>query len=93
MSYNLNRLQSLDTETPFLVTLNPDRTPHSVHAQMTYRHPIFTNESVASQDAIRDLNGRDRTYFCGAYLGYGFHEDGLRAGVEVARHFDARVVA
>lgn len=93
MSYNLNRLQRLATDTPYLVTLNPDRDPDSVHARMTYRHPIFTTDSVATQDTIRELGGRNRTAFCGAYLGYGFHEDGLRAGVEAARRIGEEVAA
>ena len=86
MTYNLNRLQGLETDTPFLVTLNPAREPDAVHARMTYRHPIFTAESVGAQDEVRALNreGDRDVLFCGAWLGYGFHEDGLRAGVEAA---------
>ena len=86
MTYNLNRLQGLGTDTPFLVTLNPAREPDAVHARMTYRHPIYTAGSVAAQDELRALNrvGGGDILFCGAYLGYGFHEDGLRAGLEAA---------
>ncbi len=84
MTYNLNRLQHLDPATPWLVTLNPSRRPARVHDRVTYTHPVYTAESVATQAAIRALNGQRGTYFCGAYLGFGFHEDGFRSAVEVA---------
>ena len=82
MTYNLNRLQRLDPATPWLVTLNPSRRPARVHDRVTYTHPVYTAESVATQAAIRALDGRRGTYFCGAYLGFGFHEDGFRSAVE-----------
>ena len=91
MTYNLNRLQVLDAERPFLVTLNPDREPQEVSARMTYRHPVFTNESVSTQDALRDLSGQRNTYFAGAHLGYGFHEDGLRSAADVAARMGVSV--
>ena len=84
MTYNLNRLQRLDPATPWLVTLNPPRRPARVHDRVTYTHPVYTAESVATQSAIQALNGRHGTYFCGAYLGFGFHEDGFRSAVEAA---------
>jgi len=84
MTYNLNRLQRLGTDTPFLVTLNPGREPERVTSRMTYRHPVFTTESVATQEALRQLGGENSTFFAGAHLGYGFHEDGLRSAADVA---------
>ncbi len=84
MTYNLNRLQRLETERSYLVTLNPARTPRSSLARMTYSHPVYTPESVATQSEIAAINGRRRTYYAGAYLGFGFHEDALRSAVEVA---------
>jgi predicted NAD/FAD-binding protein len=52
--------------------------------RMTYLHPVYTRESVATQTELPRLNGRNRTHFCGAYFGNGFHEDGLNAAIAVA---------
>ena len=84
MTYNLNRLQRLDPATPWLVTLNPSRPPNRVHDRVTYTHPVYTMASAATRSAISALNGEHGTYFCGAYLGFGFHEDGFRSAVEAA---------
>ncbi len=91
MTYNLNRLQRLDPATPFLVTLNPSRPPSRVHDRVAYTHPVYTAESVATQAAIPALNGERGTYFCGAYLGFGFHEDGFRSAVEAAEPLGGRL--
>lgn len=91
MTYNLNRLQHLDPATPWLVTLNPSRPPDRIHDRVTYTHPVYTAESVATQAAISALNGRRGTYFCGAYLGFGFHEDGFRSAVEAAGPLGGRL--
>jgi predicted NAD/FAD-binding protein len=56
--------------------------------EMIYHHPMYTFESMATQPELPSLNGRRNTYFCGAYFGYGFHEDGTRSAVEMARLFD-----
>jgi predicted NAD/FAD-binding protein len=88
VSYDMNRLQSLPTATPHLVTLNAtDRiAPERVVARMRYEHPIYTPESVGAQLLLPDLNA-GRTAFAGAYHGWGFHEDGCRAGVAAAQSF------
>ncbi len=91
MTYNLNRLQRLDHSTPWLVTLNPPRPPDRVHDRVTYAHPVYTVASATTQPAISALNGRRGTYFCGAYLGFGFHEDGFRSAVEAAEQLGARL--
>jgi predicted NAD/FAD-binding protein len=54
---------------------------------MVYHHPMYTFESMATQPELPFLNGKRNTYFCGAYFGYGFHEDGTRSAVEMARNF------
>lgn len=86
MSYHLNRLQGLAEDREYLVTLNPESEPEpgSVIRRMTYSHPVFTRESVATQAELPDLNGRNRTHYCGAYFGNGFHEDGLNSAIAVA---------
>ena len=85
-TYGLNRLQRLETSTEYLVTLNPPSPPDPEHviARMRYRHPMMTPEATATWDDLPDLNGHGRVSFCGAYFGYGFHEDGLRSAVAVA---------
>jgi len=89
MTYDQNRLQRLKARHRYLVTLNQtaDLDPSQVHARMTYEHPQYDARAVRMQGAIGELNGQNRTWFCGAYWGYGFHEDGVRSGVEVGRGF------
>ncbi len=86
VSYCMNILQSLDSPDPFVVTLNrsADIAPEHVLARMRYRHPVYTHASVAAQAMRGRIQGRRRTWFAGAYWGFGFHEDGLRSGVDVA---------
>ncbi|MFF1820165.1 NAD(P)/FAD-dependent oxidoreductase [Kribbella sp. NPDC058245] len=88
VSYWMNRLQGLDAADQYLVTLNPDGwvDPAATVARMTYAHPIFTPESVAAAQALRSAGG-PRLAFAGAHLGWGFHEDGCRSGVEAAEKF------
>lgn len=87
LSYDMNRLQSLQTQRPYLVTLNPWKAipAEKVVGQWTYHHPQYDEAAVASQAALPELQGQVHRYFCGSYHGYGFHEDALRSGVEVAR--------
>jgi predicted NAD/FAD-binding protein len=90
VSYWMNRLQDLQSPDEHLVTLNPDGwvDPAKVTAQMTYAHPIFTPESVAAAPVLRTAGG-PRLAFAGAHLGWGFHEDGCRSGVEAAERLGA----
>ena len=87
VSYCMNHLQSLDSPEPFVVTLGRGQAidPGKVLARMQYQHPVYTHASVAAQGRRGEINGGNRTWFAGAYWGFGFHEDGLRSGVEVAR--------
>lgn len=86
LTYYLNRLQGLDDDHEYLVSLNPETepVPESVIRRMSYSHPIFTRQSVETQSELPRINGRNRTHFCGAYFGNGFHEDGLASAVAVA---------
>jgi predicted NAD/FAD-binding protein len=86
LTYHLNRLQGLDADREYLVTLNPENEPasESVIRRLSYSHPIFTRQSVETQSELPRINGRNRTHFCGAYFGNGFHEDGLASAVAVA---------
>ncbi|HEY1485236.1 MAG TPA: FAD-dependent oxidoreductase [Micromonosporaceae bacterium] len=92
VSYDLTRLQRLETPDRFVVTLNDDGgngtgvDPATVLRRMSYQHPIYTPTSVAAQSRLPELN-RDRIAYAGAYHGWGFHEDGCRSGVAAAAHF------
>jgi predicted NAD/FAD-binding protein len=85
LSYNMNRLQRLDTDTTYVVTLNGERTVDdaTVLDRMSYEHPVYTSESVAAQQRLPELNDGVVAY-AGAYHGWGFHEDGCRSGVAAA---------
>lgn len=85
VSYDMNRLQRLDSSTRYLVTLNGDEqvAPELVLDRMVYEHPIFTPESVSAQSRLPELNDGTLAY-AGAYHGWGFHEDGCRSGVDAA---------
>jgi uncharacterized protein len=87
VSYCMNLLQSVESREPFIVTLNrtADIMPEKIIAKMSYQHPVYTHASVKAQTRRDEINGQRNTWFAGAYWGFGFHEDGLRSGVEVAR--------
>lgn len=86
VSYWMNQLQHLPTETPMIVTLNPYREPEegTVHASFLYDHPLFDLATLNAQEALWRIQGDNNTWFCGAWCGYGFHEDGIQAGLLVA---------
>lgn len=81
VTYDLARLQGLDGAGPMLCTLNGDDIGAPVHARMTYAHPILDGAAIAAQPRVAALNGTRHTYFCGAHLRYGFHEDGVMSAL------------
>lgn len=85
ITYYMNKLQRLKAQRDYFVTLNcgDDIDPQSVIYEVDYTHPIYTPQSPASQRAIKDLNGTRNTFFCGAYMRYGFHEDGVISALNV----------
>ncbi len=87
LHYLINRLQPLPWEQAVIVSLNPLREPgrNTVMGTFDYAHPVFDAAAIAAQTRLPELQGRHHTYFCGAWAGYGFHEDGLAAGQEAAR--------
>ncbi len=89
LSYWMNNLQPLPTKTPILVTLNPSRrpAPETILDQHQFAHPVFTREALMAQEDMNMIQGRDRLWFAGAWQGYGFHEDGLKSAVDLARRF------
>lgn len=85
VTYDLTRLQSLPTRRQFLLTLNDDNTvdPRSILHRQTYSHPVFDAAALRAQDRHAEISGAHRTWYCGAYWGYGFHEDGVRSAIAV----------
>lgn len=93
VTYWMNRLQNLPRHHPLFVSLNPleEPDPATVIGQYRYAHPQFDLAAVRAQRRLGDIQGRDRVWFCGAWCGYGFHEDGLVSGLRVAQALDATV--
>ncbi len=85
LHYLINRLQPLPFKTPVLVSLNPLTEPDErcVHGEFDYAHPVFDAAAIAAQQRLPQLQGQARTWFCGAWTRYGFHEDGLMSGLAV----------
>jgi uncharacterized protein len=86
VSYWMNSLQPLATRQNYFVTLNPSRpiAQGAEKARFHYTHPLFDRAALGAQAAIWQLQGAQRTWFAGSYCGYGFHEDGLQAGLAIA---------
>ncbi len=93
LHYWLNRLQPLPFKSDVFVSLNPARPPAagSVLGRFEYEHPVFDLGAVEAQRRLPEIQGRHQTWFCGAWTGYGFHEDGLRSGVQVAQALGERL--
>jgi len=92
VSYCMNLLQSLDAPQPLVVTLNRTAqiAPEKILKRMRYHHPLYTPASVAAQQRKTEIQGNNRTWFAGAYWGWGFHEDGMRSAVDVATALGVR---
>jgi predicted NAD/FAD-binding protein len=86
LTYWMNSLQPIPEDDPHFVTLNTTRPIRQelIYDQVTLRHPVYDLEAVAAQSRVRAGNGRRNTWFCGAWMRHGFHEDGLSSGLEVA---------
>jgi predicted NAD/FAD-binding protein len=89
VTYDMNRLQALNTQKVYCVTLNPIRPIPREHVirELEYTHPTYTFEALKTQGELPNLNGKRDTFFCGSYFGYGFHEDAVRSAVRVAEKF------
>jgi predicted NAD/FAD-binding protein len=87
VTYDMTRLQAIDSETRFCVTLNAVEgiDPRKVLRRMEYSHPLYTLDSVRAQTRWAEISGPNRTHYCGAYWFYGFHEDGLNSALRVAK--------
>jgi predicted NAD/FAD-binding protein len=86
LTYDMTRLQRLETRAQYCVTLNPARpiARSCVLAEIDYTHPLYTREAIRAQARWGEVSGQHRIHYCGAYWFYGFHEDGYRSAVRVA---------
>ena len=87
LHYLINKLQPIPMEQPVIVSLNPTKpvAPEHVLGTFDYAHPVFDMAAIKAQADIPALQGQQNTYFCGAWTGYGFHEDGLKSGLAAAK--------
>ena len=92
VTYWLNRLQRLKTSKDYCLTLNATAAidPTKILRRITYHHPLYTAAAVSAQSRHAEISGPRRTHFCGAYWGYGFHEDGVKSALAVVKHFDQK---
>ena len=89
VTYDLSRLQNHDTPSPILLTLNETSSINRARIlrTFTYHHPAYSRDSITAQKRFGEISGQNRTHYCGAYWGYGFHEDGVNSALAVARRF------
>jgi predicted NAD/FAD-binding protein len=89
LTYDMNILQGLDAPVEFCVTLNDPAKidPAKVIRKLLYAHPVYTPAGVVAQGRREEITGVRRTYYCGAYWSYGFHEDGVKSALAVCKHF------
>lgn len=89
VNYHMNQLQSLDSDTNFIVSLNNNDVINcdKVLIERMYEHPIYTNDTINAQQRWHEINGVNKTWYCGAYWGWGFHEDGVRSALRAIENF------
>ena len=89
ITYWLNKLQNLKTEKDYFLTLNPVEriSDENTIKKVNFTHPYFNNGNVSLQKYLHKLQGKKRTWYCGSYFGYGFHEDGLKSSMELLEKF------
>jgi predicted NAD/FAD-binding protein len=94
LHYWLNQLQPLPFTQPVVVSLNPVREidPTKVVGSYDYAHPVFDVDAIRAQQEVSNLQGKQHSYFCGAWTGYGFHEDGLKSGLDVSKRLQPLLV-
>jgi predicted NAD/FAD-binding protein len=92
LTYWMNSLQPIPESDPMFVTLNAQRdiSPGLIYDTVTFRHPVYDRAALSAQQVLRRMNGARRTWFCGAWMKNGFHEDGLSSAVDVAEAMKRR---
>ena len=92
VTYWLNKLQNLDANEDYFLTLNPvcEIKKNKIIKKIIFTHPYLNIKSFNVQNRLRDLQGKQRTWFSGSYFGYGFHEDGLKSSLEMIKQFEGK---
>ena len=85
LTYWMNFLQKLPTKQNYFVTVNPYKKPKNIINETTFNHPIYTIDTILAQKNVMEIQGKNNTFFCGAYLGYGFHEDGIQSSSYICK--------
>ena len=95
VTYWMNRLQNIPENDPLFVTLNPSRpiSPDKIYDTVEFAHPVFDKPALRAQQQIRDIQGKNGTWFAGAYNRHGFHEDGIASAMRVVRMINAQSIA
>ena len=90
VTYWLNNLQNLQCEENYFLTLNPVQKieDDKIITKVNFSHPYFNSQTAKLQKELFSLQGKKRTWFCGSYFGYGFHEDGLKSSIEMMKYFN-----
>ncbi|MEM7214209.1 MAG: FAD-dependent oxidoreductase [Pseudomonadota bacterium] len=93
VTYWMNQLQNIRHDCPLFVTLNPIREPKTELTldRFQYSHPLFDASAINAQARLHEIQGKNGIWFCGAWCGYGFHEDGLKSGLDVARQLGGAI--
>ena len=92
MTYDMSRLQGISSRRRFLVTLNgADRiAADTILRRFVYHHPVFDSAAISAQKLHSEISGLNRTHFCGAYWGHGFHEDGVKSALAVCKQLGVK---
>ena len=88
LTYWMNKLQKIDTLNNYFVSVNPDIEPNKVIDTTFFEHPIFSTNTLRAQKKLGSIQGNKNTFFCGAYCGYGFHEDGIQSAAYIANRLN-----
>ncbi len=91
LSYWMNMLQKLPSSNNYFVTVNPYKKPKNIIDQTTFEHPIYSIETLVAQKEMMKIQGLNNTFYCGAYLGYGFHEDGIQSAAYISKLLDCNL--
>ena len=89
VTYWLNKLQNLKCETNYFLTLNPieEVNKKDFIKAVNFTHPYFNSDTLKYQKSLNLIQGKKRTWYCGSYFGYGFHEDGLKSSINMVKNF------
>ena len=93
VTYWMNELQKIKSNLPILLSLNPKKLPNPklIYGQYTYSHPVFDSNAFQVQNNLSNLQGKNKIWFCGAWTGFGFHEDGIKSAAEIAQFFNIKL--